>query len=147
MLQCKYKYIAVCYNFTVLCIVFTAFHFLQYKKTRQNTGPSIAVKMARSFEEERVCDIYLSRIKYWRSINKDNNKCARIKSRKLEILKRQLVNLRVKSPEEENCILKIQKCQIYRDNLLKAIQQLYTEHTNWVGQGKKTKKKIKILPM
>ena len=86
--------------------------------------------MARSFEEERVCDIYLSRIKYWRSINKDNNKCARIKSRKLEILKRQLVNLRVKSPEEENCILKIQKCQIYRDNLLKAIQQLYTEHTN-----------------
>ena len=142
-LQCKYNYIAV-YNSTVICsiaLILYLQHFvsyIQYKKTRQNTGPSIAVKMARSFDEERVCDIYLSRIKYWRNINKDNNRCAQIKSRKLEILKRQLDTLQVKSPEEENCILKIQKCQIYRDNLLKAIQQLYIEHTNWIGQGKKT---------
>jgi len=62
--------------------------------------------MVRSFDEERICDIYLSRINYWRNINKNNHKCAQIKSRKLKILKRQLVNLQVKSLEEENCILK-----------------------------------------
>ncbi|XP_065915724.1 uncharacterized protein [Dysidea avara] len=92
--------------------------FMQmHNRTRQPTGPSITIRMARSFDEERACGMYLSSINYWRNINKINNKCARIKSRKLEILRQQLIDLQVKSPEEESCILKMNKCRSYRESL------------------------------
>jgi len=73
--------------------------------------------MARAFDEERACNVYLARIDYWRKINQSITKHARVKSTKLEILTCQLMSLQAKSPEEESCILSIQKCKSYREKL------------------------------
>ena len=76
--------------------------------------------MAKSFDDERVCTMYLSDIKFWRKFNEDTNRRTKPpKNNKIKQLIEKLAVLKARSPEEENCLVAIEKYKQYREIMTK----------------------------
>ena len=86
---------------------------------------TLTTKIARTYDEERACRIYISRITDWRKTTSTafeppkNNFTGKMLLVALNIGKSLLVT---KSPEEETCRIEIRDCLQNRDQL---ISQLY----------------------
>jgi len=78
--------------------------------------------MAKSFDDERVYTMYLSNIKFWRKFNEDNNRHTKPpKNIKIKLLIEKLAVLKARSPEEENCMVAIEKYKQYRETIMKNL--------------------------
>ena len=75
--------------------------------------------MAQSFDDEQICERFLSNINWWKKFNARNFQPP--KKNKLKYLTEKLTELEMRSPEEQTCLDIMEKYKLYREIIMKNL--------------------------
>ena len=85
-----------------------------------------ARRIAKTFDDERICNAHLAYIKLWRMYNASLVKRSKQRFQERRILQaaENLLNMRMKSPEEDHWAIKVNTCTKQRAQLIDNMNEL-----------------------